>query len=140
MIEIQETYKNCLRIVVAEAAVSDEIPARTAKEEPNQALRKVLNESRTIEVTDQSARYEVAFDDYIAYAVTNESYAGGVEQAFEGRLVRAYSDSAFLHFIGQGTIATAEYPGPFVHYGFCCLNHVIDVVAETPPSVKLIDA
>lgn len=140
MIEIQETYKDCLRIVIAEAGVSDVAPEISSDEEPDEALRKLLNESKPIEVTDSSARYEIVFDDYIAYAVTNESYAGGIEEKFEGRLARIYSESAFLNYIAQGTFATADYPGPFVHYGFCCLNQIIDVVSERPPAVKLINA
>ena len=139
MLEIQETYKDCLRIVIAEAGVSD-VTAEIPSEEPNEALRKILNESKPIEVTDSSAHYEIVFDDYIAYAVTNESFAGGIDEKFEGRLARVYSESAFLNYISQGTCAAAEYPGPFVHYGFCCLNQIVDVVAERPPSVKLINA
>ena len=140
MIEIQETYKDCLRIVIAEAGVSDAAPALLSEEEPNEALREMLNESKPIEVTDKSAHYEIIFDDYIAYAVTNESYAGGIEEKFEGKLARVYTESAFLNYISQGTFATAEYPGPFVHYGFCCLNQIVDVVSENPPAVKLINA
>lgn len=140
MIEIQETYKDCLRIVIAEAGVSDIGQEITSEEEPNETLRKLLNESKPIEVTESSAHYEIVFDDYIAYAVTNESYAGGIEEKFEGRLARVYSESAFLNYIGQGTFATEDYPGPFVHYGFCCLNQIIDIVSERPPTVKLINA
>ena len=140
MIEIQETYKDCLRIVIAEAGVSDAVSEISSEEEPNEALREILRTSKSIEVTDSSARYEIVFDDYIAYAVTNESYAGGIEEKYEGRLVRVYSESAFLNYIAQGTFATEEYPGPFIHYGFCCLNQIIDVVSERPPTVNLINA
>jgi len=140
MIEIQETYKDCLRIVIAEAGVPDIAQEISSEEESNEALRKLLNESKPIEVAESSTRYEIVFDDYIAYAVTNESYAGGIEEKFEGRLARVYSESAFLNYIGQGTFATADYPGSFVHYGFCCLNQIIDIVSERPPTVKLINA
>jgi hypothetical protein len=140
MIEIQETYKDCLRIVIAEAGVSDVVPEISSVEEPVEAVREILRESKPIAVTENSARYEIVFDDYIAYAVTNESYAGGIEEKFEGRLARVYSKSAFLNYIGQGTFATEDYPGPFVHYGFCCLNQIIDIVSEKPPIVKLINA
>lgn len=140
MIEIKETYKDSLRIVIAEAGVSDIAPEITSAEEPNEALRELLNESKPIEVTENSAQYEIVFENYIAYAVTNESYAGGIEEKFEGRLARVYSESAFLNYISQGTFATTEYPGPFVHYGFCCLNHIIDIVSERPPTVKIINA
>jgi hypothetical protein len=118
MIEIQETDKDCLRIIIAEAGISDAAPEISSVEEPNEALQEILSKSKHIEVTDSSSHYEIVFEDYIAYAVTNESYAGGIEEKFEGGLARVYSESAFLNYISQGTFATAEYPGPFVHYGF----------------------
>ena len=140
MIEIQETYTDSLRIVIAEAGVIDDAPEISAEEEPNEKLRELLNSSKPIEVTSSSANYEIIFDNYIAYAVTNESYAGGIDEVFEGRLARIYSESAFLNYIGQGTFATSDYPGPFKHYGFCCLNQIIDIVSEEPPTVKLVNA
>jgi len=80
------------------------------------------------------------FEDYIAYAVTNESYAGGIIEKYEGKLARVYSESAFLNYISQGTFASSDYPGPFVHYGFCCLNQILDIVAENPPSIRVVSA
>ena len=136
MIEIQETYKECLRIVIAEAGVIDTAPEVTEAEEPNSSIREILKGSKPIEVTDQSARYEIIFDDYIAYAVTNESYAGNIEEEYEGKLARIYSKSAFLNYVSQGTFATSKYPGPFKHYGFCCLNQIIDIISEEPPVIK----
>ena len=136
MIEVRETFKDSLRIVIAEAGVLESAPDVTETEEPNIAIREILKGSKPIEVTDQSARYEIIFDDYIAYAITNESYAGNIEEEYEGKLARIYSKSAFLNYVSQGTIATSEYPGPFKHYGFCCLNQIIDIVSEEPPRIK----
>lgn len=31
----------------------------------------------------------------------------------------------------------AVYPGPFVHYGIFCLNHIVDVVSVTAPTVDI---
>ena len=136
MIEIQETYKDCLRIVIAEAGVIENSIEITVQEEPNSSIREILKDSKPIEVTDQSARYEIIFDDYIAYAITNESYAGNIEEEYEGKLARIYTRSAFLNYVSQGTTATSDYPGPFKHYGFCCLNQIIDIVSEEPPVIK----
>jgi len=139
MLDIQETYKTCLRIVIAEAGVTNNAPEILSKDEPNEALRNILNDSKPIEVTEKSAHYEILFEDYIAYAVTNESYAGGVDEIYEGGLARIYSQSAFLKYISLGTIATSEYPGPFKHYSFCCLNQIVDIVSEKPPTIRLIN-
>lgn len=138
MITIQETNQNDLAIILAVAEVS-KIPNKlTHEEEPNDALRKIINKSYPIEVNEESIKFEIIFDDYIAYAVTNESFAVGKDEEFEGRLARVYSKSAFLDYIKQGTFATFDYPGPFKHYGFCCLNHIIDIVSEFPPSIKVL--
>ena len=136
MIEIQETYKDRLRIVIAEAGIIENSAEVKESEESNASIREILKGSKPIEVTDQSARYEIIFDDYIAYAVTNESYAGNIEEEYEGKLARIYSKSAFLNYVNQGTFATSEYPGPFKHYGFCCLNQIIDIASEEPPVIK----
>ena len=137
MIEIQETHEKCLRIVIAEAGTTDRERPLTSKEEPIEALRKILNDSKPIKVTDNSAHYEIVFDDYIAYAVTNECYAEHDKEVYDGILARIYSKSAFLDYVSQGTFATFDYPGPFKHYGFCCLNQIIDVVSEQPPEIRL---
>ena len=59
MIEIQETYKDILRIVIAEAGVSESGPQLTEESEPNETLRSILNESKAIEVGDDSQVYEI---------------------------------------------------------------------------------
>ena len=69
MVEIQETHKDCLRIVIAEAGVSNTYSDMSPEEEPNDALREMLNESNSIEVTESSARYEIVFDNYIALSL-----------------------------------------------------------------------
>ena len=41
----------------------------------------------------------------------------------------------FGSYVANGTFATADYPGPFKHYGVICLNHVIHVASELPPEI-----
>ena len=137
MLEIKETSQECLRIVIAEAVSVKRTSEVGIDEEENEVLRSMLNRSNPIEVTDASVIYEIVFQDYVSYAVTNESYAGGADEVFDGELARIYSKSAFLRYIDQGTFATSDYPGPFVHYGFCCLNQIIDIVSEEPPSIDV---
>ena len=141
LLEIGETDEWDFRLVIAEAGtIEDSLPV-TPDEEPNDKIRKLLNESKPIEVTESSKLYEVVFNDYITYSVTNESHANaGENEKFEGKLVRIYSKSAFLDYVANNTFATSDYPGPFKHYGFCCLNHIIDIASVEPPTVKLINA
>ena len=136
LMEISETYQQCLTIVVAEATTGDEITSVSKEEEPLEEVRDLLSGSRSIEIRDSSEVFQISFEDYIAYGVSNESYAGGkFKEEYKGKYARVYRTSAFLNFIEQGTFATSDYPGPFKHYAICCLNQIIDVVSVEPPKV-----
>ncbi len=139
ILEIGETAEWSFRLVIAEAGIVENSPEVTSVEEPNDKIRELLNESKPIEVTESSKHYEIVFSEYITYSVTNESYANaGETEIYEGKLARIYSKSAFIDYIAHNTIATSDYPGPFKHYRFCCLNHIIDVASVEPPMVKVI--
>jgi hypothetical protein len=70
----------------------------------------------------------------------NESYARVDEYdvAQSGKLMKIYSKSHFLDYLALASIASKDYPGPFVHYGLICLNHVIDVACQTPPTINML--
>lgn len=93
-----------------------------------------------IEPTPQSPRFEVQFDSYIAYSVRNESFVSldRTESWSGGLLFREYSRSKFLDYVTASTFATAQFPAPFTHFGFCCLNHVVDVASTVPPAIRVI--
>ena len=92
LLEIGETDEWGFRLVIAEAGTIEDSPLVTPDEEPNDKIRKLLNESKPIEVTESSKLYEVVFNDYITYSVTNESYANaGKNEEYEGKLARIYS-------------------------------------------------
>ena len=66
----------------------------------------------------------------------NESYTYlDKEEEFEGRLACIYTKSRFLDYVRISTLASDEYPGPFKHYGFNCLNHIVDIVSADPPKI-----
>ena len=46
-----------------------------------------------------------------------------------------YTRSQFLDYISRATLATLEYPGPFLHYGLPTDNHVVEVAST---SVRLL--
>jgi len=127
---ISEPEDNSLRLILTEAT-SD------GPEQDIEIGEVVLSGSRAIETVSGCAIYEVLFENYICYNVANESYAQDAGQdKYTGKLARVYENSAYLDYIGESTFATADYPGPFFHYGFCCLNHCIDVVSVTEPKVN----
>jgi hypothetical protein len=130
--EICEAGENTLRLVLVETMVSAEV----------ESLRiggVVIDGLHRIAASDESRRFELVWDKYIAYAVTNESFAGpeGTQCADSGRLLRCYSQSAFLDFVGRSTGATSDYPGLYAHLQVISENHIVDVVSTETPTVRV---
>lgn len=91
---------------------------------------------------DETCRvFQVVFDrnHLISYTVLNESYGKYPEppEAFTGKLFRAFSWSRLLDFTGRTTIASAEYPGPLMHFEIVCQNHIVDVICTAPPKISI---
>ena len=131
---ITERETNCLLLLISEGIVSERIETfRLGTVE--------IPGARSIDITEDSRHFEVSWDTYISYAVRNESYcAWDKTEEWTGENFRMYSKSTFLDFVAHGTFATSEYPGPFVHYQIICSDHIIDVVSETRPKVRRVDA
>jgi hypothetical protein len=129
LIEICEPEDNVLKLTLAEAKVSGS--------RENIVLGGVeIKDIAPIVVAEDSFVYEVIFDHYIAYSVRNESYTGlDKEEEFEGRLACIYTKSRFLDYVGVSTFASDDHPGPFKHYGFNCLNHIVDIVSTSSPKI-----
>lgn len=101
---------------------------------------KVIKDTFPVYVDVNLPILQVDFKSYIAYSVTNESYTTWDDyEVFEGKAFRIYSKSRYLDFIRTHTFADENYPGPFVHYGVVCLNHILNIVSTTPPIIKEID-
>lgn len=110
--------------------------------ETNEAAYKELIGARTepaiIQDNDKFPLLKIEFNSYIGYAVRNESFTVWDDyEQFEGKIFRVYQRSRYLDFISKSTIATADYPGPFLHYGIAGLNHIVDIVSTEAPVVKL---
>ncbi len=133
--EIGEPRDNELRLRIVEAK-SGGAPF-PVDDEPDHVLREILRTASSIEHGPGCKIFELHWPNYIAYSIRNESFctADAYEQ-FEGRLFVKYMRSHYLDFVTKATFADASHPGPFVHYGIVCLNHIIDVVAVSPPTVK----
>lgn len=141
VLEIGEDDEWNFRILIAEAGTIEDAPALTILDEKDENIRALLNKATPIGVKKESRMYEILFKDYITYSVLNESFVSAdPDEEFEGRLVRVYSKSTFLDYVASTTFATAEYPGPYKHYCFCCLNHVVEVAAQEPPTMRLVNA
>jgi hypothetical protein len=134
LVEISEPEINSLRLLISEGRVSE-------REETWDIAGVPLPGIRSIDITAQSAHFEVFWPRYISYAVRDESYCSwDKEEEWAGSSFRVYSKSKFLDFVGNGTFATSEYPGPFKHYEIVCLDHIIDVASEEAPTVRRVGA
>lgn len=125
--EIEEPKDNTLRIVVVEAATQG----------PEETIPSLQITARAIDPIPGKKPIELFWEEYIAYAVRNESYAISEEgQSPLESMLSERSGTAFLAFVAKSTLATNEFPGPFKHWELVCLNHVIDVASTTPPIIR----
>ncbi|MES2450871.1 MAG: hypothetical protein V4610_09910 [Pseudomonadota bacterium] len=131
--EIGEPSENRLRIVVAEGILGQPSPIKFDDVD--------LGEGRPIEISSESRHFELSWDDYVAYAVRNESFwkAESQEPQMISQLHRRF-DSAFLEFVSATTFADDDYPGPLQHWALSTLNHCVDVVSVQPPRVQQVVA
>jgi hypothetical protein len=130
--EIGEPEDNMLKLVIEEGRASD-IP------EDIRIGDVVLSEARPVVVDETCKIYEVLFGTYVAYSIRNESYTSGDEgEEFTGRLYRFYSKSYFLDYVRLATFATDEFPGKLSHYEFVCANHIVDIVSDSEPAIRMI--
>lgn len=127
---IAEPHENGLRLLLEEAS------PRSGPTESRLIGGVEITGLRAIESDERSRLFELRWDQYIAYNVTNESYAAADKDSlYEGKLIRVYSKSPFLEFIRKATFATEEYCGPLLHVCVCAENHIVDVVATKLPVV-----
>lgn len=92
--------------------------------------------SRGISFDGKCQRYKIVFENYIGYAVINESYETLGGESFSGNRIRIYSDSNFLNYIKLDTFATSDFPGTFKHYAFISARHIINIVSQSEPKIN----
>lgn len=131
--EVSEPHDNQLRVVVEEAGVDPSPQSRTV-------AGVEFAELHPIESSENGRLFEIIWEYYIAYNVMNESYArvDDYDVTQSGRLMKIYSKSHFFDYLALASIASKDYPEPFAHYGLICLNHVIDVACQTPPTISML--
>ena len=128
---IEEGLNNTLRIVIRETGVNLEAQAASVGD--------LTLSAQGIESTVDSHAYEIYFDSYIGYSVIDESYAAPSDsEIFAGKIYCIYEKSAYLDYLFNASCACEDYPGRFKHYGFNCLNHVIDIASTDEPTIKML--
>jgi len=121
---------NALRIFISRC--------KTSETTENLAIgNNVISDVYSVYTDEKLPILQIDFKSYISYSVTNESYTSWDDyEVFEGKALRVYSKSRYLDFINTHTFANKDYPGPFVHYGIICLNHIINIVSVDKPVIK----
>ena len=133
--EIGEPRANSLRLLIHEARASSQaVPIEIAETQ--------LGEGHPVESDDSCSIFEILWQNYVAYQVTNESLVHGESsgEVWSGRIARLYTKSHFLEYVLRKTYACDEHPGPgpLLHFCLICSDHIIDVVAAEAPQVRRI--
>jgi hypothetical protein len=134
--ELSEPRDNSLRLVVQEAIVNPDGPVRLNPELPE--LEKLLSSASPIESTETCRTFELAWNYYVAYFVTEEcvgSCGKYGDESFTGTLFRVYTKSHFLEHLERDT---GGHTKEILHFKLTCLNHLIDVAAYAFPETKQI--
>ncbi len=131
--ELEEQNGSRLRVLVQEASAREEVVSRCVAGTLITGLHPVTSD-------DRSRVFEILWNSYVAYLVTNESFArcDAPDELRVGQMMRVYSKSHFLEYIKHSTQASDEYPGHLFHFALVCENHIVDVVATEAPQVRRI--
>ncbi len=131
--QLSEPRDNSLRIVVEEAILNK---GRVA-EPPSPELQHLFENSHPIESTAGCRTFELFWNRYAAYCVTEElvgsnARTGYDDESYTGTILRAYTKSHFLDHILRDT---GGHLGAVQHWKIICLNHLIDVAAYDAPQI-----
>ncbi|MGH9812980.1 MAG: hypothetical protein ACRD4T_07580 [Candidatus Acidiferrales bacterium] len=132
--QISEPEENSLRLVVEEA-IAERFETTPDLSTPFAEIRKG---ARPIESTGKCRAFELQWNRYVAYLVTEEVVGSGgsdEDEAYTGNLFRVYTKSHFLDHLSRDTGGHSE---PILHYKLICQNHLIDVASYSPPRVRLL--
>lgn len=108
----------------------------------NQDLNKLLKNSASIH-RDFDNMYEIVFDSYVIYSVTNESFDADFKgEDFTVTKVQVYQSSPFLNYAKEYRISELaqvhENDQELLHYKIWSLNHILNVVTAKVPTITKI--
>jgi hypothetical protein len=136
-----ELRDNKLRLVIQEAKL--QAPKVLLAEPKPGIIEALFRDARPIESDSTCRVFELIYDEYISYTISNESYSKYPEEPeiFEGKLFRIFGWSYLLEMTRRTSYAGDEHPGPepLQHHQIPRLNHVIDVITTRPPQVALLN-
>jgi hypothetical protein len=133
LLEMTEPYDNSLRIVVGETSLGDSqnlsVPGADF----------VFEGVRPVEHREGDRTFALTWPSYVAYAVSNESYALPVKaQEDVGKFLRRLQGSGFQRYISETTWWADETYGPQRHWIVGCEHHLIDIISADDPKIELL--
>jgi len=138
---LHEPRDNKIRFLVEEAGL--QAPRPSPQDAGLGSVAALLKHARPIGSDSSSRLFEIVYDEYISFTVSNETYGKYPEppELFTGNLFRIFSWSYLLEMTRKTSYAGDEHPGPgpLEHHEIACLNHVIDVITTRPPTITIID-
>lgn len=134
---VSEPAENSLRLVVEEATANRSRMGEASAY--GDQFSEILKDASPIEATVGCRTFELVWDRYVAYLVTEELVGSGGDHGDEvyiGKSFRVYSKSHFLDYLARDTGGHFE---PILHYKLICQNHLIDVASYCLPKVRVLD-
>ncbi|ANM29009.1 hypothetical protein ABI59_04455 [Acidobacteria bacterium Mor1] len=92
-------------------------------------------------VPDPGVCIEIEFPHFATYAVRSESYWSAEKSKLPKAVYHVLADSHFLDYCSRVSFAADDLPNPgkLRHYMIACLNHLVDVIAWSPPTVARVE-
>jgi len=97
---------------------------------------RILGPMHAIETGAGCLRYEITFENCVAYGWRDESYVVPEADEDVSTMLRRYDRSAYLDYITASTFAADAAPFPLQHFALVTLDAVIDVVCADAPRVR----
>lgn len=136
--QLSEPRGNCLLLVVQEA-IENRVGASSVHAD-NPELSEILTNTWPIESVEGCKTFELYWNRYAAYLVTEElvgSASDYDDEKYTGNVLRIYNKS---HFLDHLVTDTGGHIDPILHYKLICLNHLIDVASYAPPEIRQIES
>ena len=128
---VDETSPNALRLVLREGRLA-KTPVTV------DVAGQSLGEAYRVEIDDSCATFELKWDVYVRYQITNESFGLQLPENRGKGHAACHQESDFLEYLSRSSIASNEYPGTLYHFQFLCSDHIVDIVSTSHPHVEKI--
>src|SRR5688572_15680915 len=128
LVEVSEPRANDLCVTLVEAKIGTE------------DVDTELGSGYPVQPDNESRVFRVLWSHYVAFCVTNESYALPQNGTPLGCGLGRIESSAFREYVATSTFATDDYPGPLTHWFLNTEWHCFDVITAQDPEIQEVDA